>query len=76
MDKEAAVTMMEGIPPFDWTEVALKKDIEKSFALAKAETAAAIAESTQAQTKTFVGWMLTGMTILIAASTAITHFAK
>lgn len=76
MDKDAAVTMMEAIPPFDWSEVALKSDIETAIAISDAKMKEFIATSQVKMTKTFVGWMLTGMTILVAAVTAITMFAK
>lgn len=82
MDKEAAVTMMEAIPPFDWSEVALKNDIENSFALAKAETKAAIDSAIDKQTITFqkeihdqtknmIKWVIGGNSLLIAAFAAI-----
>ena len=72
MDKDAAVTMMEAIPPFDWSEVALKKDIEtaidKQTILFQKEIAKA--------TRTFIGWMFAGNSVLVAAFAAIVIFAK
>ena len=76
MDKEAAVTMMEAIPPFDWNEVALKNDIETAIDSAIDKQTIAFQKELHGVTKTFVGWMLTGMTVLVGAVTAITHFAK
>ncbi len=82
MDKEAAVTMMEAIPPFDWSEVALKKDIENSFALAKVETKTAIDSAIDKQTiefqkeihdqtKNMIKWVIGGNSMLVAAFAAI-----
>ncbi len=78
MDKEAAVTMMEAIPPFDWSDIALKKDIENSFALAKAETKALLDKQTitfqkeiHNQTKSMIKWVIGGNSLLIAAFAAI-----
>ena len=76
MEKEAAVTMMEAIPPFDWSEVALKKDIDAAFSLAREETKSAITQAMHDQTRTFVGWMFAGNSVLVAAFAAIVIFAK
>ena len=69
---------MERIPPFDWSEVALKKDIENSFALAEAETKALLDKQTIAfqqeihnQTKNMIKWVIGGNSLLIAAFAAI-----
>ena len=76
MDKEAAATMMEAIPPFDWSEVVLKKDLDAGFLLMREETKAAISQAMNQQTKTFVGWMFAGNSVLVAAFAAIVIFAK
>ncbi|MEI8287053.1 MAG: hypothetical protein WCG15_07130 [Actinomycetes bacterium] len=72
MDKEAAVTMMEAFPPFDWSEVLLKKDLD----IFESKIHGYISQVMEKQTKTFVGWMFTGNSILIAAFAAIVIFAK
>lgn len=87
MDNEAAVTMMEAIPPFDWSEVALKKDIEASlsaaFAIARAETNEAIGKSTlalqkeiQASSNRLVTWMIAMNSATLALVAAMIIFAK
>lgn len=72
MDKEAASTMMEIVAPFDWSELATKKDLQ----ILKAELNESIAKSTEGLARTFVGWMLTGNSILVAAFAAVVIFAK
>lgn len=87
MDKEAAVTMMEAIPPFDWSEVALKKDIENlissKFETNRAEVAKEIAELKTDLHKEFgelsnrlVTWMITMNSATAAIIAAIVIFAK
>jgi hypothetical protein len=76
MDKEAAATMMEAFPPFDWSEVALKKDIADAIEISDVRMHAHIAKVMEKQTRAFAGWMFTGNSILIAAFAAIVIFAK
>ena len=82
MDKEAAVTMMEAIPPFDWNEVALKNDIEtaidsaidkQTIAFQKDISTLTIAfqQEIHNQTKSMIKWVIGGNSLLIAAFAAI-----
>ena len=76
MDKDAAVTMMEAIPPFDWSEVALKKDIETAIGSAIDKQTIAFQKEIAKATRTFIGWMFAGNSVLVAAFAAIVIFAK
>jgi disulfide bond formation protein DsbB len=87
MDKEASVTMMEAIPPFDWSEVALKKDIDATFATTFASHRAEINESIAQLTinlhkdmnslsNRMVTWMITMNSATAAIIAAIVIFAK
>lgn len=71
MDKDAAVTMMEAIPPFDWSEVALKKDIEIAIESAIDKQTIAFQKEIHDQTKTMIKWVIGGNSLLIAAFAAI-----
>ncbi len=67
MDKEAAVTMMEAIPPFDWSEVALKNDIDSAID----KQTIAFQKEIHDQTKSMIKWVIGGNSVLIAAFAAI-----
>lgn len=67
MDKEAAVTMMEAIPPFDWSEVALKNDIESAID----KQTITFQKEIHDQTKSMIKWVIGGNSVLIAAFAAI-----
>lgn len=63
---------MDSIPPFDWSEVLLKKDLD----IFEGKIHGYISQVMEKQTRTFIGWMFTGNSILIAAFAAIVIFAK
>jgi hypothetical protein len=71
MDKDAAVTMMEAIPPFNWSEVALKKDIETAIGSAIDKQTIAFQKEIHDQTKNMIKWVIGGNSLLVAAFAAI-----
>lgn len=79
MDKEAATTMMEAIPPFDWSEVATKKDLQilkTELNATISNFAVSIRKDMADQTGRYIGWMIGLYAATVAAVTAIIQFAK